>query len=152
VVVDRRAATLDRRPDLRLRGRGLGRGPRSPREGALRPGNACARPRRARRAGLASLRQGDGGAARRRRCARGRHDSGRARELDRVEGARVREDLLALTPEKVTALSNAGLVKRALRELEAGQGPRLEEDAKGVVRGTFPDGVVATLPPGVLLR
>jgi hypothetical protein len=64
----------------------------------------------------------------------------------------VRADLLALTPEKVTALSNAGLVKRALRELEAGQGPRLEEDAKGVVRGTFPDGVVATLPPGVLLR
>ncbi len=64
----------------------------------------------------------------------------------------MRQDLVALTPEKVAALANAGLVKRALREIEEGKGPALDEDSSGVVRGTFADGVVATLPPGVLLR
>lgn len=63
-----------------------------------------------------------------------------------------RTDLAALTPEKVTELANAGLVKRAIRELDAGQGPELEEDAAGVVRGKFEGGVTATLPPHVLLR
>lgn len=63
----------------------------------------------------------------------------------------MRADLLALTPEKLAALANAGLVKRAQRELERGQGPRVEEDAAGVVTGTFADGVVAALPPGVAL-
>jgi len=64
----------------------------------------------------------------------------------------VRQDLVALTPEKVAALANMGLVKRALREIEEGKGPALDEDSSGVVSGTFADGVVATLPPGVLLR
>ncbi|MEZ0228047.1 MAG: hypothetical protein ACAI25_05435, partial [Planctomycetota bacterium] len=38
------------------------------------------------------------------------------------------------------------------REIEAGQGPTLSEDAAGSVRGVFPDQVTATLPRGVLLR
>ena len=63
-----------------------------------------------------------------------------------------RPDLLALTPEAVTALANAGLVKRALREIAEGQGPRLDEDAAGVVAGTFADGVVAKLVPGKTLK
>lgn len=63
-----------------------------------------------------------------------------------------RADLLALTPASVAALANLGLVKRAQRELEAGKGPKLEEDDEGVVTGTFEDGVVTTIPPGVPLR
>ena len=43
----------------------------------------------------------------------------------------MRADLLALTPEKVAALANLGLVKRAQKEIAAGQGPRLEEAADG---------------------
>ncbi|MBX3249172.1 MAG: hypothetical protein KF901_18480 [Myxococcales bacterium] len=64
----------------------------------------------------------------------------------------MREDLYALTPEAVAALANVGLVKRALRELEAGQGPSLTEESDGTVIGTFPDGVVARLVPGRPLR
>jgi hypothetical protein len=63
-----------------------------------------------------------------------------------------RADLLALTPQAVTALSNPGLVKRAQKELEAGKGPRLEEAPDGTVSGTFEDGAVARLPPGKPLR
>lgn len=62
-----------------------------------------------------------------------------------------RADLLALTPEAVAALANMGLVKRALREIESGQGPDLEQDEDGVVSGRFPDGAIARLPPGVAL-
>ena len=63
-----------------------------------------------------------------------------------------RSDLLALTPASVAALANLGLVKRAQREIEAGKGPQLEEDASGVVTGTFEDGIVTKIPPGVPLR
>lgn len=63
-----------------------------------------------------------------------------------------RADLLALTLEAVAALTNLGLVKRALREIEAGQGPALEEAEDRTVSGLFPDGVMARLPPGVPLR
>lgn len=64
----------------------------------------------------------------------------------------MRKDLLALTPEAVAALANLGLVKRALREIESGQGPSLEETEDGVVTGTFPDGAMARLPLDVPLR
>jgi hypothetical protein len=64
----------------------------------------------------------------------------------------VRADLLALTPDAVAALANAGLVKRALKELEAGAGPSLAEALDGAVIGTFADGVQATLPAGVTLK
>jgi hypothetical protein len=64
----------------------------------------------------------------------------------------VRSDLLALTAEAVAALTNMGLVKRAQKELAAGQGPQLAEDEAGIVTGTFPDGVVARLLPGKPLK
>ena len=63
-----------------------------------------------------------------------------------------RADLLALTPEAVAALANVGLVKRAQREIEAGTGPALVEEADGTVVGTFPDGAVTKLVPGKTLR
>lgn len=63
-----------------------------------------------------------------------------------------RPDLLALTPESIASLANLGLVKRAQREIAAGEGPALAEDAAGVVTGTFKDGVIARLVPGLSLR
>ncbi len=63
-----------------------------------------------------------------------------------------RADLLALTPASVAALANLGLVKRAQREIEAGKGPQLEEDDAGTVTGTFEDGIVTKIPPGIPLR
>jgi SWIM zinc finger len=63
-----------------------------------------------------------------------------------------RADLLALTPASVAALANLGLVKRAQREIEAGKAPALDEDAGGTVTGTFEDGVITKIPPGVPLR
>ena len=59
---------------------------------------------------------------------------------------------MALTSESVAALANAGLVKRAERELAAGKRPQLAEDAAGVVTGTFEDGVITRLQPGTSLR
>lgn len=63
-----------------------------------------------------------------------------------------RPDLLALSPESIAALANLGLVKRAQREIAAGEGPTLEEDAAGTVTGSFKDGVIARLVPGRSLR
>ena len=63
-----------------------------------------------------------------------------------------RPDLLALAPESVAALANLGLVKRAQREIATGQGPKLEEDASGVVIGRFDSDVETRVPPGVPLR
>jgi len=63
----------------------------------------------------------------------------------------MRADLLALTPDAVAALANRGLVKRAQRELDRGDGPTLVEEPDGTVLGTFADGVVARLPVGVPL-
>jgi hypothetical protein len=63
-----------------------------------------------------------------------------------------RADLLALTPEGLASLANMGLVKRAQRELAAGEGPAVSEDADGVVTGTFKDGVVARLVPNKALK
>lgn len=63
-----------------------------------------------------------------------------------------RPDLLALSPESIASLANLGLVKRALREIAAGEGPALAEDEAGIVTGTFKDGVTAKLVPGMSLR
>ena len=63
-----------------------------------------------------------------------------------------RADLLALTPETLSALTNAGLVKRAQREIAGGQGPSLDEDEAGTVNGTFADGVVVRLEPDRALK
>lgn len=64
----------------------------------------------------------------------------------------MRSDLLALTPDSVASLANWGLVKRALKEIEAGQGPSIAEEDDGTVVGTFPDGAIARLIPGKTLR
>ncbi|MFE2617917.1 SWIM zinc finger family protein, partial [Micromonospora chalcea] len=60
----------------------------------------------------------------------------------------IREDLIALTPDVLAALSNRGLVKRATKEVDAGERPVLTEDTDGAVRAAYPDGVTVTLPPG----
>nr|USU31188.1 SWIM zinc finger family protein [Methylobacterium sp. OTU13CASTA1] len=59
-----------------------------------------------------------------------------------------RADLLALTDASLTQLSNAGLVKRAVREVTAGQGPVLAEAPDGTVEARFADGTLTRLDPG----
>lgn len=59
-----------------------------------------------------------------------------------------RTDLIALTPESIAALTVVGFVKRAQREIAAGDGPSLDELDDGTVVGTFKDGVIAKLIPG----
>jgi hypothetical protein len=63
-----------------------------------------------------------------------------------------RADLLELTPEALTALANAGFVKRAQKDVAAGLLPKLESNADGVVAAHFDDGVRTSLPPGRTLR
>ncbi|WP_330186324.1 SWIM zinc finger family protein [Dactylosporangium sp. AC04546] len=62
-----------------------------------------------------------------------------------------RDDLLALTPDALAALTNRGLVKRAARDVEAAP-PRIEVGPDGTVRGEFADGLVAQVPLGGLDR
>ncbi|MBV2156665.1 hypothetical protein [Kitasatospora sp. SUK 42] len=62
--------------------------------------------------------------------------------------AAVRVDLLALDADTLAALANRGLVKRAAREVAAGDGPVPSLDPDGTLRGTCPDGSVVALPPG----
>ncbi|MGU3467827.1 hypothetical protein ACLBXO_23550 [Methylobacterium sp. C33D] len=59
-----------------------------------------------------------------------------------------RPDLRALTDDGLVQLANAGLVKRALREVAAGQGPDLAEAEDGTVEARFADGTVTRLGPG----
>lgn len=59
-----------------------------------------------------------------------------------------RPDLRALTDDGLIQLANAGLVKRALREVAAGQGPDLAEAGDGTVEARFADGTVTRLGPG----
>lgn len=60
----------------------------------------------------------------------------------------MRPDLLHLSPEALAQLTNAGLVKRALREHEAGYVPTLSLGADATLVATFPDGVVTRWPAG----
>lgn len=66
--------------------------------------------------------------------------------------ASLRADLLELTPEALTALANAGFVKRAQKDVAAGLLPKLETGADGTVQAQFDDGVRTSLPPGRTLR
>ena len=59
-----------------------------------------------------------------------------------------RTDLLALTPDSLAALANRGLVKRATKDLDAGNVPELDVGGDGTVTGTYPDGVRSVLPGG----
>ncbi len=63
----------------------------------------------------------------------------------------MRADLLALDDEALVALANRGLVKRARKEVDRGEGPTLTLEGEEVV-ATFEDGTVSRLPPGVPLR
>jgi len=59
-----------------------------------------------------------------------------------------RKELLALTQDGLIQLANAGLVKRAMREIEGGKGPVIAEEADGCVVATYGDGTVSRLPRG----
>lgn len=59
-----------------------------------------------------------------------------------------RTDLQHLSPEALAQASNAGIVKRAVRELEAGYRPQLTLDAASTLTATFSDGVVTTWANG----
>lgn len=59
-----------------------------------------------------------------------------------------RPDLRALTDDGLIQLANAGLLKRALREVAAGAGPALAEAGDGTVEARFADGTVTRLGPG----
>ena len=59
-----------------------------------------------------------------------------------------RPDLVALTDDGLVQLSNAGLVKRGLKDLAAGSGPDLAVAEDGIVSATFADGTLTRLAPG----
>jgi hypothetical protein len=63
-----------------------------------------------------------------------------------------RPDLLHLSPEALTQATNAGLVKRALRELAAGYRPRLALDDAGLLQADFSDNVQCRWPAGVPIQ
>ena len=62
----------------------------------------------------------------------------------------MRADLRALTDDQLVLLANRGLVKRARKLVDRGDGPRIEVDGE-TVRGHFDGGPTSTLPPGVAL-
>ncbi|GIM93141.1 hypothetical protein [Paractinoplanes toevensis] len=61
----------------------------------------------------------------------------------------MRADLLALTSETLAELTNRGLVKRAIREVDR-EPPALSEDPDGTVHATATDGTTTSLPTGGL--
>ena len=63
-----------------------------------------------------------------------------------------RADLIALTPDVLAALSNRGLVKRATKEVDAGERPTLIEDTDGAVRARGAGAVGGTSKLGSWLR
>ncbi len=69
-----------------------------------------------------------------------------------MSGTAHRADLLELTAEALTALANAGFVKRAQKDVAAGLLPRLATEADGTVVAEFADGARTRLPPGRTLR
>ncbi len=64
----------------------------------------------------------------------------------------MRDDLAALTPDALSALSSIGLLKRAQRMIATGLGPRVIEEADdGVVSATFDDDTTIALAPKATL-
>lgn len=59
----------------------------------------------------------------------------------------LRPELLELTPQALTALSNAGFVKRSLKELENGNVPEISHENDALI-ATFSDGVRTQLANG----
>lgn len=65
----------------------------------------------------------------------------------------MRPDLATLTPEALTVLSNAGLVKRAQKEIADGRGPEIREEPDGTVVAIFAgENVTTRLVPGKTLK
>ena len=64
----------------------------------------------------------------------------------------MRDDLLHLTPEALTQLTNAGLVKRAVRELAAGYRPAIELDEKQTLHARFDDAITCEWPRGSAIQ
>lgn len=67
-------------------------------------------------------------------------------------GAVGRDDLLHLSPEALSHAANAGIVKRAVRELAGGYRPRLSVDAQGLLEAAFDDGVACRWPANVAIQ
>ena len=63
-----------------------------------------------------------------------------------------RSDLLELTPQALMALSNAGFVKRAQKEVAEGKLPELTEHDDGRIDALFADGNKVIFPLGKTLR
>lgn len=63
----------------------------------------------------------------------------------------LRPELLELTPQALTALSNAGFVKRSLKELENGNVPEISHENSALI-ATFSDGVRTQLANGQALK
>lgn len=65
----------------------------------------------------------------------------------------MRSDLATLTPDALAAMSNAGLVKRAQREIADKKGPEVREEPDGTVIATFAaEGITTKLLPGKTLK
>ncbi|HET9170691.1 MAG TPA: hypothetical protein VFN97_14725 [Actinospica sp.] len=62
-----------------------------------------------------------------------------------------RTDLLSLTEDGLAALANRGLVKRAAKELAAGNGGVISVGGDGLIEAVFGDGVTTRLPSGSAL-
>ncbi|MEK0011106.1 SWIM zinc finger family protein [Escherichia albertii] len=63
----------------------------------------------------------------------------------------LRPELLELTPQALTALSNVGFVKRSLKELEVGNVPEISHE-NGTLIATFSDGIRTQLSSGQSLK
>ncbi|BCJ69026.1 hypothetical protein [Polymorphospora rubra] len=59
-----------------------------------------------------------------------------------------RADLLALTPDALAALTNRGLLKRAAKAVDAGDGPEVGIEPDGTLTGEHPDGVRTRIGAG----
>ena len=64
----------------------------------------------------------------------------------------LRQDLIELNIEALTALANAGFVKRAQKDLAEGRLPQIEYADDGCVRARYEDGHCASLAAAKSLR
>lgn len=65
---------------------------------------------------------------------------------------KIRQELLELTHQALITLSNAGFVKRGLKELEAGKIPTLEQQEDGTLIAHYADGNHTRLAPETALK
>ena len=63
-----------------------------------------------------------------------------------------RTDLLELNLDALTALSNAGFVKRAQKDVAEGKLPTIAQQDDGTVLAHYADGAMTSLAPGLALR